>query len=331
MNASERVVRFQERHQHLKSELRKVIVGQEELLDQVLTALFAGGHCLLEGLPGLGKTHTVKTLGQALGLAMSRIQFTPDLMPADVTGTNMIVEDDRGRRSYTFRKGPIFSNLVLADEINRATPKTQAALLEAMQESGVTIWGTTHAIERPFLVLATQNPIDMEGTYPLPEAQLDRFMLKILVGRPSVAELETIVQRTTSAESKAAGCVMERAEVLEWQQFVREVVIAPHVLNFATRLVAATHPDEAKAPDRIKTYVRFGASPRAAQGMVLAAKVGALRDGRLNVSFRDLRQVAPPVLRHRLILSYQAQMDQVTSDQLVQELLRSTPDALTAA
>jgi MoxR-like ATPase len=266
-----------------------------------------------------------------LGLNFSRIQFTPDLMPADVTGTNIIVEDEQGRRSYTFRRGPIFAHLVLADEINRATPKTQSALLEAMQEQRVTVWGTTHEIEPPLFVLATQNPIEMEGTYPLPEAQLDRFLFKVLVRRPSKDELCDIVLRTTGRDALAAVRAMDRAELLEWQGVIRQVVIAPHVLDFCTRVVLASHPDVPSAPPRVRQYVRFGASPRAAQGLVLGAKVAAARDGRMNVSFGDLRQIAPFVLRHRLITSYQAQMDRVAPDDLVRDILTAVPDVLEEA
>jgi MoxR-like ATPase len=325
---ADQVQRFRERHAALRAELARVFVGQDELVDLVLVALFAGGHCLLEGLPGLGKTHLVKSLSAVFGLEFSRIQFTPDLMPADVTGTNIIVEDERGRRSYTFRRGPLFANLVLADEINRATPKTQAAMLEAMQEQGVTIWGTTHPIEKPFLVLATQNPIDLEGTYPLPEAQLDRFLVKALVRRATTDELCEIVGMTTMRESKQAKLVMEKAELLEWQAFAREIKIAPHVLRFAARLVQATHPDDAGAPEPVKSYARFGASPRAAQALVLGAKILALRDGRLNVSFGDLRALAKPVLRHRLVMTYQAQTDGVAADDLVDAVLRAVPESV---
>jgi MoxR-like ATPase len=322
---TQEVERFRQRWLALKTELSRVFVGQEELVDLVLTALFAGGHCLLEGLPGLGKTFLVKSLSSVFGLEFSRIQFTPDLMPADVTGTNIIVEDEKGRKNYAFRRGPIFANLVLADEINRATPKTQSAMLEAMQERSVTIWGQTHAIDRPFLVLATQNPIDLEGTYPLPEAQLDRFLFKATVRRATTDELCEILGKTTIREQPQAKKVMEKAELLEWQAFARDVVVAPHVARFAARIVQATHLDEAGAPEEVKKYARFGASPRAAQALVLGGKILALRDGRVNVSFGDVRMLAKPVLRHRLVMTYQAQTDGVRSDDLVDAVLASVP------
>ncbi|MCA9319572.1 MAG: AAA family ATPase [Planctomycetes bacterium] len=322
----DQVKAFGARFDALRSELGRVIVGQTGLVDLVLTGLFAGGHCLLEGLPGLGKTQLVKTLSDCLGLASSRVQFTPDLMPADVTGTNIIVEDEKGRRTLQFRRGPVFTNLLLADEINRATPKTQSALLEAMQEANVTVWGETHVIARPFLVLATQNPIEMEGTYPLPEAQLDRFLFKILVPRPSTADLVEIAHRTTRRETTQLINDTATAEILEWQGLVREVVCAPPVLGFAARLVAASHPDDEAAPPRVREFVRFGASPRAVQGLVLAAKVAALRDGRANVAFVDVKRVVAPVLRHRLVLGYQAMGEGVTADQLVADILAAVTE-----
>ncbi len=323
---AERVEGFAERFENLRAELAKAFVGQDELVTGVLTVIFAGGNCLLEGLPGLGKTHLIRTLSEVMGLEFSRIQFTPDLMPADVTGTNIIVEDEQGRRDYTFRRGPIFAHLVLADEINRATPKTQSAMLEAMQEQSVTVWGVTHKIERPLFVLATQNPIDMEGTYPLPEAQVDRFLFKLLVPKTSKDELSEIVRRTTAREAPSVTRIMDRDELLEWQGFVRDVVVAPHVMDFCSRLVLASHADEPTAPERVRQYLRFGASPRAAQAMVLGAKVGALLDGRVNVSFKDLRAVAKGALRHRLILTYQAQMDGVSSDDLVDDILNAVQE-----
>ncbi len=325
-----RVERFNARFSALTGELKKAFVGQDELVRLVITCLFAGGNCLLEGLPGLGKTHLIKCLGRLLGLKFSRIQFTPDLMPADVTGTNIIIEDESGRKTYTFRRGPIFANLVLADEINRATPKTQSALLEAMQESRVTVWGESHEIEAPLFVLATQNPIEMEGTYPLPEAQLDRFLLKVLVRTATREELREIVARTTRRQTIALDQVMERAELLDWQGFVRDVVCAPHVLDYAARLTLATHPAHEDAPDRIRRYVRFGSSPRGAQALVLCAKVFALEDGRMNVSFADLKRAARPCLRHRLVLSYEAQMDEVAADALVDDVLAAVHETESA-
>ncbi|HGY92541.1 MAG TPA: AAA family ATPase [Planctomycetes bacterium] len=317
---------FPRRFQALKEAVGQVMVGQDEVVDLVLTALFADGHCLLEGLPGLGKTQLVKTLSEALGLKFSRIQFTPDLMPADVTGTNIIEEDEHGRKRYAFREGPIFSQLVLADEINRATPKTQSALLEAMQERTVTSWGETRPIDRPLLVLATQNPIEMEGTYPLPEAQLDRFLFKVLVPRPGRSELVEIVERSTRSHPPAAQTVMEREELLRWQSTVRDVAAAPQVLDFAARLVEASHSDGARAPELVDRYVRFGASPRAAQSLVLAGKVRALADGRPQLAYMDLRWAAPAVFRHRLVLGYEAQVDDVTADKITAALLEAVPD-----
>ncbi len=325
-DTKERVERFQSRFAALTEEVGKAIVGQGELVRMVLVSLFCGGNCLLEGLPGLGKTYLIRSLGRVLGLRFSRIQFTPDLMPGDVTGTNVLAEDASGRRAFAFRKGPIFAHLVLADEINRATPKTQSALLEAMQERRVTVWGETHEIEPPFFVLATQNPIEMEGTYPLPEAQLDRFLFKLAVPGVTRQELAEIVRRTTAREEPVPSQVMDRGELLDWQGFVRDVVIAPHVLDFCARLVLATHKEDAAAPERVRKYVRFGASPRASQALVLGSKVLALLDGRMNVSFRDLRQAVKPALRHRLVVSYEAQMDGVSADDLVDDLLRSLPE-----
>ncbi|MFG0316104.1 MAG: AAA family ATPase [Planctomycetota bacterium JB042] len=327
-DTAEKVERFRERFLALEGRTGEVFVGQPELVRGVLTAIFAGGNALLEGLPGLGKTHLVKTLSRLLGLTFSRIQFTPDLMPADVTGTNVIVEDEAGRRSYVFRRGPIFAHLVLADEVNRATPKTQAAMLEAMQERSVTAWGERHEIEEPFFVLATQNPIEMEGTYPLPEAQLDRFLFKLSVRGVTREELVEIVRRTTGGETAELEPVMARDELLEWQRFVRSVVAAPHVLDFVARLVLSTHPDDPGASPRVKKLVRFGASPRASQALVLGAKVRALLDGRMNVSFGDVRAVALPALRHRILTTYEAEVDGVTADDLVRERLESLPETV---
>ena len=322
----DRVNRFHRRFSDLEASLARVIVGQKPLLRLTLTALFAGGHCLLEGLPGLGKTLLVRSLAEGLGLDFSRIQFTPDLMPADVTGTFVIEEDEAGRKSYRFRRGPIFANLVLADEINRATPKTQSALLEAMQEARVTVWGESHVIAAPLVVIATQNPIEMEGTYPLPEAQLDRFLFKLSVPRVSSQDLVEIMTRTTGKESVHLEVVMDRDELLEWQSFVREVVIAPHVLSYAARLVSATHPDDPSAPEEIVRYVRCGGSPRAAQAMALGAKVSALLDRRMNVSFGDLRTLAPACLRHRIVTSYEARVDQISTDDLVAKTIAAVPE-----
>lgn len=305
----------------LHAEVSKVIVGNEAIIDAVLTALFAGGHCLLEGVPGLGKTMLVKVLSAALDLEFSRIQFTPDLMPADIIGTNMIVEDEDGNREYSFRKGPLFSNIVLADEINRATPKTQSALLEAMQERTISVARTVHVLEPPFFVLATQNPIEMEGTYPLPEAQMDRFLFKIIVPYPSHDELMTILDRTTQRDMPTTARVMDGHTVNRWQGFVREVPVAPQVMGYAVRLVMATQPATAEAPDMVRQYVRFGSSPRGAQALLLAGKVAALRDGRFNVSFEDVRNAATAALRHRVLLNLEAEADDIREDEIVKHLI----------
>ena len=307
----------------VRTEIGKVIVGQEKIVDAALTALFAGGHVLLEGVPGLGKTLLVKTLAQVLNLRFTRIQFTPDLMPGDISGTTMIVEDPvTGRRSFQFQPGPVFGNLVLADEVNRATPKTQSALLEAMQEQSVTVAGVRHELTSPFFVLATQNPIEMEGTYPLPEAQLDRFLFKLLVKNPSLAELSAIVDRTTGADAPMPDKVLDAEDIIAMRAVCREVPIAPHVREFAARVVLCTHPAAPGSPDAVTKYVRFGSSPRGAQGLVLAAKVRALLDGRYNVAFEDIRQVAYDTLRHRLILTFEAEVDGITADSIIDKALQ---------
>ena len=324
---------FRRRYEAVRNEIGKVIVGQLEVVDTLLRAFFAGGNVLLEGVPGLGKTMLVRTLADAMRLEFSRIQFTPDLMPADVVGTLIVSEDAAsGRRSLTFQKGPIFSNLVLADEVNRATPKTQSALLEAMQEHSVTVGGTTHRVPEPFLVIATQNPIDMEGTYPLPEAQLDRFLVKVLVRYANREEMNEVLARTTRGEQPVAERVMDGAEVLAWRRFVRDVALAPHVADYATRLCLATHPENPTAPESVRKYVRFGSSPRGGQGLVLLGKVRALLEGRYNVSFRDVALEAPSVLRHRLIRNFEAEADRVDGDQIVADVVKSVPqqDLLTA-
>ncbi len=315
---------FAERFRILEAEVGKVVVGQSAAVRAVLTALFAGGHCLLEGVPGIGKTLLVRTLSAALSLSFRRIQFTPDLMPADVTGT-MVLAEEAGRRDFRFEPGPVFAHLVLADEINRATPKTQSALLEAMQEHSVTVAGQTRPLPAPFSVLATQNPIEMEGTYPLPEAQLDRFLFKILVGAPPRAELNEVLRRTTRPEEVRPAAVMDGPEILRWRQFVRGVVIADHVTDYATRLVLATHPRANGAPGDVARYVRYGASPRAAQALVLGAKIEALLDGRVNVAFKDLAAVAPAALRHRVLLTFEADADGVDADRVVRAVLDAVP------
>ncbi|MFN8535635.1 MAG: MoxR family ATPase [Dehalococcoidia bacterium] len=310
----------------IQREIAKVIVGQEAILRQVLISLVSGGHVLLEGVPGLGKTMMVRTLAEALDLHFSRIQFTPDLMPSDILGTNIIAEDEHGRRSFRFQEGPVFANLVLADEINRATPKTQSALLEAMQEHTVSMSNTIHRLPHPFFVLATQNPIEMEGTYPLPEAQLDRFFFKLTVGFPAANELAEILDRTTSAPQSDVARVADGDLVERMGDLARDVPIASHVREYAVRLLMATHPDQPGAPPIVRQYVRYGSSPRGAQAMILAAKVLALLDGRFNVAFADLREVAYPALRHRVILNFQGEAEAVTTDRIVEEILRTVAE-----
>ena len=305
----------------IETEVGKVIVGQERILRDVMISLIAGGHVLLEGVPGLGKTMLVRTLGDALELQFSRIQFTPDLMPADITGTNILIEDQDGRRRFAFEQGPIFANLVLADEINRATPKTQSALLEAMQEQTVTVANVMHRLAAPFFVLATQNPLEMEGTYPLPEAQLDRFFFKLLVLYPDAGEMTEILRRTTADTRIAASKVADGPTIQAMGQLARQVPIASHVGNYVVRLVLGTHPESELAAPIVKRYVRYGASPRGAQAIVLAAKIRALIEGRLNVAFEDVRTVALPALRHRVILNFEAEAGGVTADNVVDQLL----------
>ena len=311
----------------LRAAIGRVIVGQEPIVEQVMWGLIAGGHVLLEGNPGLGKTLLVRTLASCLDLRFSRIQFTPDLMPSDVTGTNVLVMDGSGGHSGRFElhRGPIFGQVVLADEINRATPKTQSALLEAMQEHAVTIAGTRHVLEEPFFVLATENPIEMEGTYPLPEAQLDRFLLKVAVPAPSENELTEILARTTGAALEPPERVVSRMEVLALQRLCREVAVAEPVLRYAARLVGASSPDTASAPPLVKRAVRYGAGVRGAQALVLAAKALAVLEGRAHVAFADLQKTAPPVLRHRILRSFEGEADGVTPDQIVAELVTLVP------
>ena len=314
---------FRDDFQRLHDEIAKVIVGSEHVIDGVLTCLFAGGHCLLEGVPGLGKTLLVRTLSQSLSLQFSRIQFTPDLMPADIIGTNIVVEDEAGNREFRFRQGPIFANIVLADEINRATPKTQSALLEAMQEHTVSVARTSHRLEEPFFVMATQNPIEMEGTYTLPEAQLDRFFFKLLVTFPTGDDLGMILDRTTQREMPHGERVMDAARLTGWAGLVRDVPVAPQITSYVVRLVTATHPESPDAPESVKQYVRYGSSPRGAQALLLAGKVNALRAGRFNVSFSDIQKTAHSSLRHRILLNFEAEADGVSPDQLVDTLLKA--------
>jgi MoxR-like ATPase len=321
--AGERVETFVQSYGRLEQEVHKVIVGHDEIVDQVLVALFAGGHVLLEGVPGLGKTLLVRTLAGCLDLSFSRIQFTPDLMPADIIGTNIIVEDADGRRHFQFERGPVFAHILLADEVNRATPKTQSALLEAMQESSATVAGVTHRLPPPFFVLATQNPIEMEGTYPLPEAQLDRFLFKLRVRYPALEQLNEIIDRTTSVSEPTVQQVMTGSDALAARDLVREVPIAAHVRQFAATLVMATHPQWEEAPDITRRYIRYGASPRAAQALVLGAKVLALRAGRFAVSIDDVKSIALPVLRHRVILNFEGEAEGIDADRLLTEVLEA--------
>ncbi len=320
------VKEFQHRYKMVFDEVQKVIVGHEDIVHGVLTALFVGGHCLLEGAPGLGKTLLVRTLSQVLQLDFNRIQFTPDLMPADILGTNLVVETEEGRRMFEFQKGPIFTQLCLADEINRATPKTQSAMLETMQEGTVTVGGVRYQLEQPFFVLATQNPIEQEGTYPLPEAQLDRFLFKLIVGYSKRNQLSAIISRTTRGISVEPQQIMDGPEILKWQKLVRKVVLADNVQDYIVRLVLATHPEEEFALPVSNQYLQWGSSPRGAQTMALAAKVRALLDGRYHVSFEDVRRVYLPALRHRVILNFEALAESKTTDHVLLEILEKLPE-----
>lgn len=317
---------FRDRYNAVREMIGRVIVGHDDIVHGVLTGILCGGHCLLEGVPGLGKTMLVRTLSEVLDLEFNRVQFTPDLMPADILGTNMIVEDDQGRRKFEFQKGPVFTQILLADEINRATPKTQSAMLETMQEGTVTAGGKRYTLSQPFFVLATQNPIEQEGTYPLPEAQLDRFLFKLVVGYSSREDLNTIVQRTTRGEKAVLERVMDGAEIQKWQKMVREVILASHVQDYLVRLNLATHPDGPHSVDATNSFVRWGASPRGAQTLALASKVRALLDGRFNVSFEDVRRVFLPAMRHRVLLNFEAQAEGVQADQVLLDILEKVPE-----
>jgi MoxR-like ATPase len=311
---------FAERARAIEAEVGKVIVGQRELVRHTLVGLLANSHVLLEGVPGLGKTMLVRTIADVIDCSFNRVQFTPDLMPADITGTNILIEEG-GSRVFRFQPGPIFANLVLADEINRATPKTQSSLLEAMQEHQVTVARNRYPLDPPFFVLATQNPLEMEGTYPLPEAQLDRFLLKVMVPFPSEADLIAIIDRTTGADAPTAQHVASAAEIVEMQRLARAVPIAPHITAYAVSVLAATHPDNGRAPSIVRQYVRYGGSPRGAQALVTAGKILALMDGRFNVSVNDVRAAALPALRHRVILNFEGEAEGITTEAVVRTIL----------
>ncbi len=318
--------RFIETARAIETEIGRVVVGQPEVVRGVLTCLLAGGHALLEGVPGLGKTLLVRTLGDTLHLSFSRVQFTPDLMPADITGTSILADAGEGGRTFQFQPGPLFANLVLADEINRATPKTQSALLEAMQERRVTSGRATHQLPDPFFVLATQNPIEMEGTYPLPEAQLDRFLFKLAVPYPSEDDLLRIAQITTVSSMPQPARVADGPALLELMRFAREVPVAESVLRYAVRIVRRTNPGTPDAPSDVQRFARYGSSPRGLQALVLGAKVRALLEGRYNVAFEDIRAVAVPALRHRVILGFEADAEGLGADKLVREVVTTTPE-----
>src|SRR5437764_10294137 len=322
----QRAEEFRKAYGRVHREIAKVIVGHSDVVHGILTCLFVGGHALLEGVPGLGKTLLVRTLSQVLDLAFNRIQFTPDLMPSDIIGTNIINEDDTGRRVFSFQSGPIFAQIVLADEINRATPKTQSALLEAMQEHSVTVGGTVHRLKEPFFVMATQNPLEQEGTYPLPEAQLDRFFFKLMLNYSGRDEMATILDRTTKGEWPKAAKVMDGNEIGQWQQLVRETIISPPVQDYAIRLVMATHPGGEFATADANKFLRCGGSPRAAQALAVASKVRALLEGRYNVSFEDVRRVYLPALRHRVLLNFEAQAENIPADTILLQVLKEVKE-----
>ncbi|HEX2261685.1 MAG TPA: MoxR family ATPase [Candidatus Binatia bacterium] len=327
----QRMERARRSFDELKAEMARIIVGNEELIEQVFIALVCGGHCLLEGVPGLGKTLMVRSLGDILSLSFSRIQFTPDLMPADITGTNVLTDDPSGRKIFEFQRGPVFAHIVLADEINRATPKTQSALLEAMQEQNVTVSGKVHRLENPFMVLATQNPIEMEGTYPLPEAQVDRFFFKLLLQYPSREELARIADLTTAGAPAALHEVVDAAGILQMRQWVRDVPLADIVKDYAVRLVLSTHPQRGPGDKSVKLaqkFVLYGSSPRGLQSVILAAKARSLLAGRPNVSFEDIRIMLPPSLRHRLILNLEADAEGVSAEKIISEVLEQVPEVL---
>ncbi len=325
--AQDALATFRDTFEKAKSEISKIIVGNDDNIEAILVALFADGHVLLEGIPGIGKTKLVQTLGDVLRLDSSRIQFTPDLMPGDIVGTQILQEDEHGGRTLSFRKGPVFTNILLADEINRATPKTQSALLEAMQEKTVSIGDITHKLAPPFQVLATQNPLEMEGTYPLPEAQLDRFLFKLRLLYPSRDDMHEILERTTSGVEPEAHPVLEREQILDLRRSVRAVSTSREVRDYAIRLTLATHPDSPDTTDRIRRYARLGASPRGAQALLLGGKVYSLVESRTHLACEDVRRVAMGALRHRILLNFEAEAEGILSDDLVAELIDQTPMA----
>jgi len=323
---------FRDKFNALREQIGKAIVGHHEIVDGVLTCLFTSGHALLEGVPGLGKTYLIRTLSQAVQLQFSRVQFTPDLMPADIIGTNIVMEEpDTGRRHFEFQKGPLFAQIILADEINRATPKTQSALLEAMQEHSITVGGKTYRLQEPFFVMATQNPIEQEGTYPLPEAQLDRFMFKLQVEYSSKDEIKVILDRTTTGFTPDIKPVMTGEEILAGQNLVRRVVMAPHVQDYAIRLAMASHPGGPYAIEATNKYVRWGVSPRAAQALTLGGKLQALLDGRFNASFSDIKKVFLPAMRHRVLLNFEGEAEGISTDDVLREIIEKTPTLAEAA
>jgi MoxR-like ATPase len=328
MSIEDQAKKFRDNVEALTREIGKVIVGHNEVVRQVIVSILAEGHALLEGVPGIGKTLLVRTISQCLNLRFSRIQFTPDLMPADILGTNIVVEDAQGRKQFEFQKGAIFGNLILADEINRATPKTQSALLEAMQEKSVTVSGRRYPLEEPFFVLATQNPIEMEGTYPLPEAQVDRFLFKVQVPASKLDELMEVIDRTTGKDGPAVQAILSGQEILTMRALAKEVPIASHVKEFAARLVLATHPAEGSAIAR--KYLRYGSSPRGAQSLVRAAKILALIKGRYNVAFSDLKEAAFPALRHRMILNFEAEAEGIRPDSILEKIMAEIPEVAAA-
>lgn len=323
-NSAMQIEEFSRLARAVEAEVGRIIVGQHEIVRSVIIGVIAGRHVLLEGVPGLGKTQLIRTLADVLDLQFSRIQFTPDLMPSDVTGTNVMEETEDGRRTFRFQAGPVFANLVLADEINRATPKTQSSMLEAMQEKTVTVAGKNYKLEAPFFVLATQNPLEMEGTYPLPEAQLDRFIFKVNVNFPTVDDLITIIDRTTGADVPQVQKVASGEQILEMGKLAFNTPVATHINRYVANLIVATHPENAAAPQMVKDFVRFGASPRGAQALIIGAKVNALLEGRFNVAFEDVNAIAPAALRHRLLLNFEGMAEGISPDNIVAEIIKST-------